>query len=65
MSKLIKVVGSLSYFHVEAHVAQRRFPVIAIAELSVGYKCLTHVLEVKMILRLDNPIYIDSEIMAC
>lgn len=22
MSKLIKVVGSLSYFHVEAHVAQ-------------------------------------------
>jgi len=25
MSKLIKVVGSLSYFHVEAHVAQRRY----------------------------------------
>lgn len=36
MSKLIKVVGSLSHFHVEAHVAQRRFPVIAVAELPLG-----------------------------
>lgn len=36
MSKLIKVVGSLSHFHVEARVAQRRFPVIAAAELPFG-----------------------------
>lgn len=36
MSKLIKVVGSLSHFHVEARVAQRRFPIIAAAELPFG-----------------------------
>lgn len=41
MSKLIKVVGSLSHFHVEAHVAQRRFPVIAVAELPFGQVYLT------------------------
>lgn len=36
MSKLIKVVGSLSRFHAEAHLAQRRFPVIAAAGTSSG-----------------------------
>jgi len=36
MSKLIKVVGSLSHFHVEAHVAQRCFPVVIVAELPFG-----------------------------
>lgn len=41
MSKLIKVVGSLSYFHAKAHLAQRRFPVIAVAELPVGQVRLT------------------------
>lgn len=35
MSKLIKVVGSLSHFHVEARVAQRRFPVIAVGGTSI------------------------------
>lgn len=49
MSKLIKVVGSLSYFHVEARVAQRRFPVIVVAETFSGLqRCLARVLEAKM-----------------
>jgi len=40
MSKLIKVVGSLSYFHVEARVAQRRYAaVIGMAACSQWARC--------------------------
>lgn len=51
MSKLIKVVGSLSYFHVETHLAQRCSPVIAVAQLAVGQVSFIfrHVLGIKKI----------------